>query len=314
MKGHMWVESELGQGSTFHFTIPAEVPDDALPPPHSAVESALAGRRAVILSEQPTVRHVLSTMCRWWGIAPYEADQPAAALALLRSATPCDVFILDRQLGSRDGTTLIETVRSIPGRDALPLFLLDSNQSLTPIDGITVLSKPLKAAHLRIMLLQTFGACPDDNLVFTASQAPEFDNTFGRRMPLRILIADDDAVNQRSLALMLERLGYAATVVSGGTAAYEMARRSSFDLVFMDIGMPGLDGREVTRHIRRNSDHPAVPWIVAFTAMAGPGARNALLAAGMNDCLFKPFRADELTEVLARGYRALQQLRGVMAN
>ena len=109
---------------------------------------------------------------------------------------------------------------------------------------------------------------------------------------------------------MLERLGYSAVVTGGGREAHELTRREAFDLVFMDVGVPGTDGRETTRQIRRSAEHPAIPWIVAFSAMAGSDARSALLADGMNDCLFKPFRADELTAVLTRGFRALQQMRG----
>ncbi len=311
MLGRMWVESEVGRGSTFHFTIPAEVPADAPPPPHASPEAALAGRRAIVLSENTTLRHILSAMCRWWGMTTCEVERPAAALALLRSATACDVVVIDRQLGSRDGTEIAETIHSLPGREALPLFLLDSSGSPSPTGRITVLAKPVKPSHLKIMLLQAFGA---DSCDTAPAPLQTFDGSLGRRMPLRILVVDDDPINQRSLCLMLERLGYASTTVGGGTQAIDKARREDFDLVFMDLAMPGVDGRDATRRIRHDSDHPAVPWIIAFTAMAGPNTRHALLAAGMNDCLFKPFRADELVEVLSRGYRALQQVRGPALN
>ncbi len=308
MRGRMWVESEVARGSTFHFTIPVEVPTDA-PPPHASPEAALAGRRAIVLSENATLRHILSAMCRWWGLTLCEVERPAAALALLRSPTGCDVVVIDRQLGARDGLEVAETIHSIPGRETLPLFLLDSNGSRSPTGHTTFLAKPVKPSHLKFMLLQVFGAAPPDQPPCPVAGA-EFDGTLGRRMPLRILVVDDDAVNQRGLCLMLDRLGYATAVATDGRNAFDRARREEFDLVFMDIGMPGLDGREATRHIRRNSEHPAVPWIVAFTAMSGPNTRSTLLASGMNDCLFKPFRASELVEVLTRGYRALQQVRG----
>ncbi len=307
MLGRMWVESEVGRGSTFHFTIPAEVPHDAPPPPHASPEAALAGRRAIVLSENSTLRHILSAMCRWWGMTTCEVERPAAALALLRSATACDVVVIDRQLGSRDGTEIAETIHSLPGREALPLFLLDTSGSPVPTGRITVLAKPVKPSHLKIMLLHAFGA---ESCEAAPAPLQTFDNSLGRRMPLRILVVDDDPINQRSLCLMLERLGYSATAVGGGTQAIDKARRAEFDLVFMDLAMPGVDGRDATRRIRRDFDHPTVPWIVAFTAMAGANTRHALLEAGMNDCLFKPFRADELVEVLARCYRALQQVRG----
>ncbi len=310
MRGRMWLESEVGRGSTFHFTLPVDIPHDAPPPPHAAPEAALAGRRVILLSENPTMRHILSAMCRWWGMTTCEVDRPAAALALLRSPIGCDAAIIDRQLGSRDGAEIAETIHAIAGREQLPLFLLDASGSHTVTGFTTVVAKPVKPGHLKVLLLQAFGAAPD-SLPPPPLAGAEFDSSLARRMPLRVLVVDDDAVNQRGLVLMLERLGYTATIASGGQAALEEARRENFDLVFMDISMPGIDGREATQRIRRRSGHPAVPWIVAFTAIADPNVRADLLASGLNDCLLKPFRADELVEVLSRGFRALQQMRGL---
>jgi signal transduction histidine kinase/DNA-binding response OmpR family regulator len=310
MRGRMWVESEAGRGSIFHFTLPLEVPHDAPPPPHASPEAALAGRRIILLSENATMRHILSAVCRWWGMTTCEVDRPAAALALLRSPAACEAVVIDRQLGSRDGAQIAETIHAISGREQLPLFLLDASGSQSITGSTTLVAKPVKPSHLKALLLQAFGVAPE-SLPPARTAGSDFDSTLGRRMPLRILIVDDDAVNQRGLLLMLERLGYVATVASGGQQALEEIRRDSFDLVFMDISMAGIDGREATQRIRRRSEHPAVPWIIAFTAMADPNTRHALLASGMNDCLLKPFRADELVEVLSRGFRALQQMRGV---
>ncbi|HLP07073.1 MAG TPA: ATP-binding protein [Opitutaceae bacterium] len=310
MHGRMWVDSEVGRGSTFHFTLPVEVPLDAPPPPHASPEAALAGRRVILLSENATMRHILSAMCRWWGMTTCEVDRPAAALALLRSPTGCEAVIIDRQLGSRDGAQIAETIHGIAGREQLPLFLLDASGSHAVTGSTTLVAKPVKPSHLKVLLMQAFGA-PPELLPPLPIAGSEFDITLGRRMPMRILVVDDDAVNQRGLVLMLERLGYTATVANGGQQALEEIRRDSFDLVFMDISMSGIDGREATQRIRRRSEHPAVPWIIAFTAIADPNIRNSLLASGLNDCLLKPFRADELVEVLSRGFRSLQQMRGL---
>ncbi|HLP02337.1 MAG TPA: ATP-binding protein [Opitutaceae bacterium] len=310
MHGRMWVDSEVGRGSTFHFTLPVEVPLDAPPPPHASPEAALAGRRVILLSENATMRHILSAMCRWWGMTTCEVDRPAAALALLRSPTGCEAVIIDRQLGSRDGAQIAETIHGISGREQLPLFLLDASGSHAVTGSTTLVAKPVKPSHLKVLLMQAFGA-PPELLPPLPVAGSEFDITLGRRMPMRILVVDDDAVNQRGLVLMLERLGYAATIANGGQQALEEIRRDSFDLVFMDISMSGIDGREATQRIRRRSEHPAVPWIVAFTAIADPNVRATLLTSGLNDCLLKPFRADELVEVLSRGFRSLQQMRGL---
>ncbi|MBK8479107.1 MAG: response regulator [Opitutaceae bacterium] len=270
LRGRMWVESEVAHGTTFHFTLPAEVPPDAPPPPHAAHEASLAGRRAIILSENTTLRHILSAMCRWWGMVTCEVERPAAALALLRSPAGCEVVIIDRQLGSRDGTEVADTIHSIAGRENLPLFLLDSTARPAPSVHATVLAKPVKPSHLKTMLLQAFGAPAEDFAILPAEAGPEFDGTMARRMPMRILLVDNDATNRRALTLMLERLGYAATTASQPLEAFEQTGRDSFDLVFMDIGMPGIDGHEASRRIHHDSGHAALPWIVAFTTMTGP--------------------------------------------
>jgi len=314
MQGRLWVESEPGRGSTFHFALPVEVPADAPPPPHAAPEAALAGRRVLVLGDNTTLRETLATMCRWWGMLPCEVDKPAEALALLRGVTGIDVALIDRQLGSRDGVELADAIHAIPGRDALPLFLLDSAGSRVPTGFTTLIAKPVKPGPLKALLLQSAGAPIEVFPVSGPVVSSDFDATFGRRMPLRILVVDDDLVNQRGIGLMLERLGYSPTLVNDGKDALDRIRRSEFDVVFMDIGMPGMDGREATRRIRTASRHPGVPWIVAFTAAALPGERAAWLSGGMNDCLLKPYRADELTQVLARAYRALQQMRGPVTN
>jgi len=308
MHGRMWVESEVAHGSIFHFTIPADVPHDAPPPPHASPEAALAGHRIIILSESTTLRHTLSAMCRWWGMNTCEVERPAAALALLRSPAGCDIAIVDSQLGPSDCSEISNTIHSIPDRRNLPLLLLAASSG-QPVSGALPLAKPVKPSHLKIMLLQALGA-PAESIPHAPADTVEFDSTLARRMPLRILVVVDDVVNQRSLVLMLERFGYTATVVGGGRDALDRSRSESFDLIFMDIGLPGIDGNEVTRHIRRDTTRPGAPWIVAFTASTADCARGHLDAAGMNDALLKPFRTDELSAVLERAYLALQQLRG----
>jgi signal transduction histidine kinase/CheY-like chemotaxis protein len=309
MHGRMWVESEVAHGSTFHLTLPLDIPSDAPPPPHAAPEVALAGHRVIILSESPSIRHTLSTMCHWWGLNTCEIERPTAALALLRSPTACDLAIVDSQIETLGGDEIAASIHSIPERKNLPILLLGSTE-IPHADGTLAIAKPVKPSHLKIMLLQAFGAPPESIPHIPEDGTSDFDSTLARRMPLRILVVDDDVVNQRSLVLMLERFGYAATAVGGGSDALSRACSESFDLIFMDIGLPGADGCEIAGRLRRSVGRTTVPWIVAFTATAADCSHANLEAAGMNDCLLKPFRTGELSAVLERGYHALQQLRG----
>ena len=307
MHGRMWVESEVAHGSTFHFTLPVDIPHDAPPPPHASPEAPLAGRRVIILCESPTLRHALSAMCRWWGMNTCEIERTTAALALLRSPTACDVVIVDSQLGPQEGSEIAATICSIPERNSLPVLLLSHTDTHTH-DTTLVLTKPVKPSHLRIMLLQAFGA-PAEVIDSLPPETLEFDSSLARRMPLRILAIDDDVINQRSLALMLERFGYAATVVGTSTDSLARERTENFDLLFVDIDLPGVDGADAARRVHRGTASAAAQRLVALTTSAASCSRGHLQSVAMDDALLKPFRAAELAAVLERSYRALQQQR-----
>ena len=136
--------------------------------------------------------------------------------------------------------------------------------------------------------------------------APTYDETLGRRCPLRVLVAEDNVVNQRVINLMLQRLGYGGTTVTNGLEVLAALKSKDYDTILMDVEMPDLDGREATRRLRSaRGAKPDRPWIIALTASAMEIDRERAIAAGMNDFLTKPIRTDALSQALIRAHAAL---------
>ena len=298
MGGTIEVESEPGAGSTFHLTIRAEAADSAPRPAHARlVQPKLEGKRVLIVDDNATNRDILSRQSASWGMHPEALETPAEALVRLRTGEEYDVAVLDMQMPEMDGITLAGEIRRL--RDSLPLVLATSLAGLqlarATEEFAAQLTKPIKASQLYEALLEALGAATlvedigDD--AFSAPAAPG--------AQLQILVAEDNAVNQRLATLLLGKLGYTAELVGDGLEALEAVARRRYDVVLMDVQMPELDGLETTRRIiaEYGVDRPR---IVAMTANAMESDRAECFAAGMDDYVAKPIRPDELAGALAR--------------
>jgi PAS domain S-box-containing protein len=299
MGGTMWVETAPGRGSTFHFTVraaPAEVP----PRPYRLGEQPeLRGKRLLVVDDNPTNRQVLRLQAASWGMVVRECSGGEEALRLLRNGEAFDVAVLDIQMPGMDGLCLAEEVRR--QRHALPLVALSSLGTPLPAGApfAAVLTKPVKQSQLYEVLLRVCARAS------AAADGPgrgppsELDRGLAERLPLRILVVDDVAVNQKLMLTLLERLGYRADVAGNGLEALEALERQSYDLVLMDVQMPELDGLDASRQIRQRWPTAGLR-IIALTASAMQGDREACLAAGMDDYLSKPVRASDLQAALVR--------------
>ena len=293
MGGEISVESEQKKGSTFRISLPAtaaEVPtrfalDEGLP--------HLAGKRILIVDDNATNREIVTRHARSWGMEPVAVELPAAALELIAQGERFDIAVLDMMMPDMDGITLAREIRRHRSEEELPLLLLTSLGRLpqAQTEGVfsAQLSKPLKASQLYNMLLQ----------LLTAGEAGEEEVetvTDGKRArsALRILLAEDNAMNQKVALRLLEQLGYRADVANNGLEAIEALERQPYDVVLMDVQMPELDGLDATRQIVERWPVETRPHIVAMTANALPEDREACFAAGMNDYVAKPIRAEEL--------------------
>ena len=298
MGGAISAESEQGKGSTFTIALPAnsaDVPtrielDDALP--------HLAGKRMLIVDDNATNREILSRHARSWGMVPIALEQPAEALEMIGAGTEFDIAVLDMMMPDMDGVTLAREIRRLRSERELPLVLLTSLGRLpqlgTTDEFAAQLAKPLRASQLYNTLVRIIANLRlEDSVDAVTDGKPQ-------TSPLRILLAEDNAVNQKVALRLLERLGYAADVVWNGLEALEALERRQYDVVLMDVQMPELDGLDASRQINKLWPAETRPRIIAMTANALPEDREACLAAGMDDYVAKPIRPEELADALRR--------------
>ncbi len=299
MGGRIWAESEVGKGSTFHFTIVAEAGPTPAAASWESGRGGLAGKRALIVDDNRTNRRILKIQAERWGMHARETGSPLEALEWIRRGDPYDVALLDYQMPDMDGIMLAREIRAWRGAEFLALMLLSSIGQSLPVAReagfAAVLSKPLKLSLLHDRLLEILGDTgeappPPAGESSSASVAPA--------VSLRILLAEDNAVNQTVALRLLERLGYQADVAANGHEVLARLDRAPYDVVLMDVQMPGMDGLEASRAIAARWPPRQRPRIIATTAEAMAGDREQCLAAGMDDYVVKPIRLDELKRAL----------------
>jgi PAS domain S-box-containing protein len=304
MGGTMWVESETGQGSTFHFTIQAEAaPAQARIYLHSE-QPQLRDRRVLIVDDNATNRRVLVAQTRSWNMLPRETASPHEAAEWIRRGDPFDVALLDMQMPEMDGVALAIEMRRYRDARSLPIVMLSSldRRQTSPenVQFAAYLTKPIKQSMLYDALVEIFVGQPATVRTRQSVEEPQFDIHLADRLPLRVLVAEDNAVNQKLALQMLRRMGYRADVAGNGIEVLEALERQPYDVVLMDVQMPEMDGMEATRQIRQRWPQEHRPHIIAMTANAMQGDREACLAAGMDDYISKPIRVKELQAALER--------------
>ena len=305
MGGTVWVESsgEPGQGSTFHFTILAQgAPDPKIVDADagSAVVD-LAGKNLLIVDDNATNRQILLRQAQSWGMHAAAVASGPEALALIHQGAGFDAAVLDYQMPGMDGVALASAMRKEDAGQALPLVLLSSlgyrDILKNNLDFAAFMTKPAKSSVLYNTLVGVINRTGVPEKKYAGSQL-QFDRQMGQLHPLRILVAEDNAVNQKVALSLLERIGYRADVAANGQEAIDALHRQPYDVVFMDGQMPEMDGMEATRLIRRRIPAGQQPYIIAMTADALQGDRERYLAAGMNDYISKPIRLEDLVRAL----------------
>jgi signal transduction histidine kinase/DNA-binding response OmpR family regulator len=303
MDGELSAESSgvPGEGATFHLVVKLDAAAA------SAVKRAterdvvdLTGRSVLIVDDNATNRRILTAQLARWSMKTRATASSNEALAWIRGGERFDVVLLDLFMPELDGLALADAIKAAVPADTPRLVLVSSaavrERAHASLDAI--LTKPVKPSALHDVLVTVLAAA-GTGPVERAPQRPAIDPGLGARHPLRILLAEDNAVNQKLALRLLSNMGYAADVASDGARAVEAVAGSDYDVVLMDVQMPELDGLEATRRIR--SSWPAKKvHIVAMTANAMAGDRDACIAAGMNDYISKPIDPAVLAEALAR--------------
>jgi two-component system, sensor histidine kinase and response regulator len=318
MGGGMWVESEVGAGSTFHFTARFGVVKNGAVRSTLANPAALEDVRVLVVDDNATNRHILERTLGYWRMRPTAVSNATAALNLLHEANaagvPFSLLVADCHMPEVDGFMLVEQVQRAPDLSNLVTIMLTSGGQRGDAErckqlGIAAyLIKPVIQADLLEALLQVLAyrsGAPKPDQVITRHTLRE------GRMPLRILLAEDNLVNQKLASRLLENQGHMVVVAADGAQALDTFEKQSFDLVLMDAQMPVMDGFECTAAIRRleQATRAHIP-IIAMTAHAMVGDRQRCLQAGMDGYIAKPVHAHELFETIETVLAAAQTVHG----
>jgi PAS domain S-box-containing protein len=297
MGGHMWADSELGVGSRFQFTLEVQAAPEQ--PGDAEIGVRLEGRRMLIVDDNATNRRVLSLQAKSWGMACDAAETGHQALEWLHAGRRFDVAVLDMQMPLMDGIQLGREIRQLSAHDDMPLVMLTSlgrrEEAVDAVGFAAFLHKPSKASSLYNTLVDVLDQRAEPPRV---TFDPSLDTTMATRHPLRILVAEDNAVNQKVAISILARMGYTCDLAGNGREAVAAVRATTYDVVLMDVLMPEMDGLRASQAIRALTDIETQPRIIAMTANAMAGDRETCLAAGMDDYVSKPVRIDELVTSL----------------
>jgi PAS domain S-box-containing protein len=295
MGGEIGVLSREGEGSTFWFTAKFGAPAST----NEESPASLAGRSIVVVDDNATNRRVLQLQLQRNGCHVTSFGTAAEALGDLQaeSGRAVDAVLSDFRMPEVDGVAFLQSLRKVPGFATTPVLIMASDLDRARLreSGIEeFLVKPVRESSLLRFLRRVFAIqdkTEEESRPLTV-RAPAASNT-------RILLAEDNLVNQKVATLLLKRIGYSCDVVADGHGVLEALNRQRYDLILMDCQMPGMDGLEATRAIRAGKSSMRNVPIIALTASVMPGEREKCLAAGMNDYLVKPVKQDSLAKILA---------------
>lgn len=306
MGGRIWVESVEGSGSTFSFTIRVGVNQDSQFKEEIDM-MILRNKRVLIVDDNQTNRQILSFQCNRMAMVPFVTGSPKEAIEWIGHGQGFDLAILDMHMPEMDGFELGLAIREIRSKEFLPLLMLSSigkkgMPENYPDDVFSVfLAKPVKQDQLKEKVRHIFGAPKKENKV----AGNTIDGKLADRLPLQILLAEDNAINQKLAVLTFEKMGYRVDVANNGFEALYAVQQKVYDIIFMDMQMPEMDGLEATRRIRALlGDGP--PRIVAMTANAMKEDRDQCFEAGMDDFITKPILIKQIQSKLIEWGESMQ--------
>jgi CheY-like chemotaxis protein len=302
--GRIWVESDAGKGATFHFTIQARAAAASSPPAWQAPQPQLAGKRLLVIEDSATNCRIIKQRAEQWGMVVETAANSHKALTLLTQGDLFDAVILDWQLPDNNGLVLTREIRKQPAGRYVPLIALAAvrpgGEPIQPLPNtvFVFVHKPIRPVPLLEALCRAMSVRVQREK--KAPVAPVLDPGLARRLPLRLLLADDNPINQKVGLSVLQKLGYRADLADNGVEVLKALEKKAYDILFLDVQMPEMDGLEAARQICQRWPADKRPRIIAMTGNALIGDREKCLEAGMDDYISKPVRISELQSALER--------------
>ncbi len=303
MGGKIWVESEEGNGSVFSFTIDVE--------PGKVIQDIgftngfknLQNNTALIIDNNSTNQSIISKQLQNLQINSQSVSSYKKASSILKTNGSVDFVIADLQKPGMDTLEICSEIRNIETYNNIPIIFLSpdnkspENENSQPIT--LSIKKPVKQSHLFNAILGIFNLS-DKDFITKKSNNIKIDSNLSKRYPLRFLIAEDNTINQKLLFMILEKMGYHADIVANGLEAVNAVNSKDYDVIFMDVEMPEMDGLDATREILKDKKKSNLPSIVAMTAKVMEGDREKCLKAGMVDFISKPIHFDKLHSAIEK--------------
>ncbi len=308
MGGKIWAESTPGKGATFYFTAKLKIADTPTTKLYIRGQiPELKGSKVLIVDSDQTSRQIFTVQFEAWGMKAYTASSAKEAMRIIESEDSYfDLGILDMQASGLNGIELAQTIREIPFKGDMPFILVSSVGKVSDLPkGLfdAQLSKPVKLTDLFELVL---GVMSENRNRKKNIADHSVDKKLSDKLPLSILLAEDNFTNQELVVTLMRKMGYTIDAVENGRKALEIMEHKSFDIILMDVQMPVMNGLEATQAIIEKYPEDVRPFIIAITANAMPGDRERFLEAGMVDYLSKPIRFKDVQDVLIRWGRKKQ--------
>ncbi len=303
MNGDIWIESTEGVGSTFNFTVKLKACKENMQVVSLPKDAKLSGKRVLVVDDNETNIKIIKSQLNYWGAIPTTFLKPADALLNLQEGGKYDIALLDYQMPVINGEMLAEKIKTIHAHKNLPIVILSSStENLTQNPAIQAqMTKPVKTLKLHDLMLELTCGKQHSEKSDEDQNSPETHKESETNRDIKILVAEDNKVNQRVVQMMLQRLNYKNIVFAqNGLEAVEAAKKEDFDLILMDVQMPVMNGLQATHEIRKNRRGDHDPIIIALTAGVMEDERESIIKSGMNAFLAKPISIEKLDESITQ--------------